>query len=192
MKVYCVDSWDSGSWHDEWLPLEERARRHGAYEEWLLGHVVAARSTPTAAASRRSSRPASRSAPTTPRTSRSGAPTSSRSRSASPASTTSTRDRLGRARRRRLLQQPDGLRRRPARRAPRLAALAREPACSSSAGAPGRTRPGALESTHRFAALLAEKGIRARARRLGPRRPARLAGVARADRSSSASLCLST
>ena len=40
VKVYCVDSWDSGSWHDEWLPLEERARRHGAYEEWLLGHVV--------------------------------------------------------------------------------------------------------------------------------------------------------
>jgi esterase/lipase superfamily enzyme len=40
VKVYCVDSWDSGSWHDEGLPLEERARRHGAYEDWLLGHVV--------------------------------------------------------------------------------------------------------------------------------------------------------
>lgn len=40
MKLYCVDSWDSGSWFDEWLPLEERARRHGAYEDWLLGHVV--------------------------------------------------------------------------------------------------------------------------------------------------------
>jgi esterase/lipase superfamily enzyme len=40
VKVYCVDSWDSGSWHDDWLPLEERARRHGAYEAWLLGHVV--------------------------------------------------------------------------------------------------------------------------------------------------------
>jgi len=40
IKVYCVDSWDSGSWHDDWLPLEERARRHGAYEGWLLGHVV--------------------------------------------------------------------------------------------------------------------------------------------------------
>jgi esterase/lipase superfamily enzyme len=40
LKVYCVDSWDSGSWHDEWLPLEERARRHGRYEEWLVGHVA--------------------------------------------------------------------------------------------------------------------------------------------------------
>jgi esterase/lipase superfamily enzyme len=40
VKVYCVDSWDSGTWHDQGLPLEERARRHGAYEDWLLGHVV--------------------------------------------------------------------------------------------------------------------------------------------------------
>jgi esterase/lipase superfamily enzyme len=40
VKLYCVDSWDSASWHDEWLPLEERARRHGAYEEWLIGHVA--------------------------------------------------------------------------------------------------------------------------------------------------------
>ena len=40
VKIYCVDSWDSGSWHDEWLPLEERARRHSGYEDWLLGHVV--------------------------------------------------------------------------------------------------------------------------------------------------------
>ena len=40
VKLYCVDSCDSAIWHDEWLPLEERARRHGAYEEWLVGHVV--------------------------------------------------------------------------------------------------------------------------------------------------------
>ena len=40
VKLYCVDSWDSGTWHDEWLPLEERARRHGGYESWLLEHVV--------------------------------------------------------------------------------------------------------------------------------------------------------
>jgi len=40
VKIYCVDSWDSGSWHDDWLPLEERARRHGAYEWWLTTHVV--------------------------------------------------------------------------------------------------------------------------------------------------------
>jgi esterase/lipase superfamily enzyme len=40
VKLYCVDSWDSGAWHDDGLPLEERARRHGAYEHWLLEHVV--------------------------------------------------------------------------------------------------------------------------------------------------------
>ena len=40
VKLYCVDSWDSVIWHDDWLPLEERARRHGGYEDWLLHHVV--------------------------------------------------------------------------------------------------------------------------------------------------------
>jgi len=40
VKLYCVDSWDSGSWHDGRLPLEERARRHRGFEERLLGHVV--------------------------------------------------------------------------------------------------------------------------------------------------------
>jgi esterase/lipase superfamily enzyme len=40
VKIYCVDSWDSGSWHDASLSLEERAHRHEAYERWLLEHVV--------------------------------------------------------------------------------------------------------------------------------------------------------
>jgi esterase/lipase superfamily enzyme len=40
VKVYCVDSYDSGSWHDESLPLEERARRHGVYEDWIVNHVA--------------------------------------------------------------------------------------------------------------------------------------------------------
>jgi esterase/lipase superfamily enzyme len=40
VKVYCVDSWDSVTWQDDWLPLEERARRHGEFEHWLLSHVV--------------------------------------------------------------------------------------------------------------------------------------------------------
>jgi len=38
-KLYCVDSWDSGTWWDDWLPLEERARRHEAYERWVLERV---------------------------------------------------------------------------------------------------------------------------------------------------------
>jgi esterase/lipase superfamily enzyme len=40
VKAYCVDSLDSSTWHDRDLPLEERARRHGTYERWLLEHVV--------------------------------------------------------------------------------------------------------------------------------------------------------
>ena len=50
VKVYCVDSWDSGTLARRRLPLEERARRHGAYEDWLLGARRRRGSTPTAAA----------------------------------------------------------------------------------------------------------------------------------------------
>jgi esterase/lipase superfamily enzyme len=40
VKVYAVDSFDSGSWYREGLPLEERARLHGLYEDWVLSQVV--------------------------------------------------------------------------------------------------------------------------------------------------------
>lgn len=40
VKFYCVDSADGYSWSDAGLPLEERARRHGRYESWIVGHVV--------------------------------------------------------------------------------------------------------------------------------------------------------
>jgi esterase/lipase superfamily enzyme len=40
VKVYAVDSFDDWTWADASVPLEERARRHGAYEHWLLEHVV--------------------------------------------------------------------------------------------------------------------------------------------------------
>ena len=40
MKLYCVDSYDGSSWHDSSIPLEERARRHGTYERWILDDVV--------------------------------------------------------------------------------------------------------------------------------------------------------
>jgi len=40
VKVYCVDSFDSQSWHDPGLPLEERARRHALYESWIFEQVV--------------------------------------------------------------------------------------------------------------------------------------------------------
>jgi esterase/lipase superfamily enzyme len=40
VKLYCVDSWDSGAWHDQGLPLEERARRHDEYERFIVEHVA--------------------------------------------------------------------------------------------------------------------------------------------------------
>ena len=39
-RLYCVDSYDARSWSNRSLPLEERARRHGAYESWILDQVV--------------------------------------------------------------------------------------------------------------------------------------------------------
>ena len=39
-KLYCIDSFDGGTWSAVDLPLEERARRHGAYESWILDAVV--------------------------------------------------------------------------------------------------------------------------------------------------------
>jgi esterase/lipase superfamily enzyme len=40
LKIYCVDSFDGWSWHAHGLELEERARRHGTYEDWILHQVV--------------------------------------------------------------------------------------------------------------------------------------------------------
>jgi esterase/lipase superfamily enzyme len=40
LKVYCLDSYDAGSWHDQSIPLEERARRHAAYEQWITEEVA--------------------------------------------------------------------------------------------------------------------------------------------------------
>ncbi|MBW3631236.1 MAG: esterase [Gemmatimonadetes bacterium] len=40
VKLYCVDSWDSDSWYRHDLPLEDRARRHEAYERWVVEGVV--------------------------------------------------------------------------------------------------------------------------------------------------------
>jgi esterase/lipase superfamily enzyme len=40
VKLYCVDSYDGGSWANRDLPLEERARRHADYEAYILGTVL--------------------------------------------------------------------------------------------------------------------------------------------------------
>lgn len=40
VKIYCVDSFDAASWQAHGLPLEERARRHRLYEDWIVHEVV--------------------------------------------------------------------------------------------------------------------------------------------------------
>ena len=40
VKLYCVPSFDSESWTRGDLELEERARRHGHYEWWVLTRLV--------------------------------------------------------------------------------------------------------------------------------------------------------
>ena len=40
LKLYCVPSYDRESWTRRDLPLEERARRHGVYERWVLEQLV--------------------------------------------------------------------------------------------------------------------------------------------------------
>jgi esterase/lipase superfamily enzyme len=40
VKVYAVDSFDSGSWYRDGLSLEDRARMHGLYEDWIVNQVV--------------------------------------------------------------------------------------------------------------------------------------------------------
>ena len=95
------------------------------YESWILDQVVPFIHDDMRRRAGDRSPPASASAPSTPPTSRSSARTCSRWRSACRATTTRRLERLGRARRGGVLQQPDRLRRPPGRRPPRLAALAR-------------------------------------------------------------------
>ena len=40
VKLYCVDSYDASSWSNRAIPLEERARRHGAFESWIVDQVT--------------------------------------------------------------------------------------------------------------------------------------------------------
>ena len=40
VKIYCVESFDSSSWNAEHMSLEERARAHGFYEDWIVNQVV--------------------------------------------------------------------------------------------------------------------------------------------------------
>jgi esterase/lipase superfamily enzyme len=40
VKLYCVDAFDSASWSNASIPIEERARQHERYESWIVDQVV--------------------------------------------------------------------------------------------------------------------------------------------------------
>lgn len=40
VKVYCADGADAWTWRADDVPLEERARRHGEYERWITETVA--------------------------------------------------------------------------------------------------------------------------------------------------------
>jgi esterase/lipase superfamily enzyme len=40
VKLYCVDSYDLSSWRDERLSLEQRAHQHERYQQWILDQVL--------------------------------------------------------------------------------------------------------------------------------------------------------
>ncbi len=42
IKLYSVDSHDGSTWSDSTLDLEERARRHERYHDWITGQVAPA------------------------------------------------------------------------------------------------------------------------------------------------------
>jgi esterase/lipase superfamily enzyme len=42
VKLYCVDSYDGASWSNRAIALEDRARAHDAYEQWIVDRVVPA------------------------------------------------------------------------------------------------------------------------------------------------------
>ena len=42
IKVYAVDANDHASWSNYSIPIEERARRHGAYDAWITDQVASA------------------------------------------------------------------------------------------------------------------------------------------------------
>jgi esterase/lipase superfamily enzyme len=39
-KLYCVGSVDEHTWSNSGIPMEERARRHERYEDWIVNQVV--------------------------------------------------------------------------------------------------------------------------------------------------------
>ena len=158
VKLYCVSSFDSESWSNQSIPLEQRAREHGRYESWILDEVVpfiqhdTGGEIMTAGISLGAFHAANfalKRADLFPLA-------LCMSGNYDP----STLERLGRARRADLLQQPARLRRPARRRPPRLAALAGLSLLLVCGQGQWEDTTGSLESTKRLAGMLAEKNIR--------------------------------
>ena len=175
IKLYSVDSHDGSTWSDSTLDLEERARRHERYHDWITGQVApaihgdcggpvgiaTAGVEPRRVPRREPGAAPGRPVPVRPRDVRELRPGGV--------------GRLGRAWRRALLQQPVRVRPEPARRSPGVAAAHRvRPALRRHrrlGGAPHAVAaldPGAGPAARR-------QGPPARARRVGCGLPARLA-----------------
>jgi esterase/lipase superfamily enzyme len=75
IKLYCAPSFDRDSWTRDDLSLEERARRHGDYEWWVLTRLSVHPAPTRGTHELRRDRSAAASAPSTPPTSASSAPT---------------------------------------------------------------------------------------------------------------------
>ena len=161
VKLYCVDSADAWTWSDRSVPIEERARRHDDYEAWVRGTVVAVdRRRLRRAARDHHARLQPRRVPRGELRAQARARVPARDRAVGQLRPDHLA-RVGRAGRRDVLQQPDGLRGQSRGRSPRLAARAGEPCCWSSGQGAWEVSPtGALPSTQRLAAPLAGKGIR--------------------------------
>ena len=159
VKLYCVDSYDAASWSNREIPLEERARRHGGYESWILGAVLPWIHQDCGGAAEVATLGCSLGAYHAANFALKRADLFPLALCFSGNYDPAVLARLGRARRCGLLQQPRRLRPEPGRRSPRLAARQVSLLLVCGQGQWEDTT-GSLASTRQFAGLLASKGIR--------------------------------
>ena len=160
VKLYCVDSFDHETWSNRDVPLEERARRHGAYEAWILDEVVPFVRDDCGGAHDLIACGCSLGAFHAANFALKRADVFPLAICLSGNYDPSTWDGWGERGDAAVLQQPDGLRVPSGRRAPRVAARRGSACCSCAVRVGGRTRP--VRSSRRGAspALLQNTGIR--------------------------------
>ena len=160
LKLYCVDSYDAASWSNQDIPLEERARRHGRYESWILDDVVPWIHRDCGGAVEVITLGCSLGAFHAANFALKRADLFPLAMCFSGNYDPAVLERLGRARQRGVLQQPAGLRRQPATATTSTGCAASVSLLLVCGQGQWEDTTGALPSTKRFAALLAGKGIR--------------------------------